>query len=146
MIQEKRGDSAEVHIEGLDDIDGRSLDQLISDAKGLFELDPPAQLRKHVMRSVAMTAMQNASDEMRAAVAEEINQPDTEITKAVEINGAVAEGLLALTGRLITAEEARAKIGLSPAVPAGLDPSKPIDPIAPQQSSARDVPDAEPEE
>jgi hypothetical protein len=127
MIAEKRGKQVEIDIKGLEvsDEDSAWLDDEIARAKEFLSMNPPAPASKHVMRSLSLTMCDDAPQDVVKDINETLDKPSQQV-REVEVNGAVAQGLLALVGRLMTAEEARQKIGLDPKLPDGLDPTDPI--------------------
>lgn len=98
MIQEKRGDTADIHIVGLDDIDGRSLDQMIAEAKAFFELSPPQAARTHVMRQVSLAmcagAPESVVDEIQNAPCDEARDEPEPNTVATEDSARVVPGAI----------------------------------------------------
>jgi hypothetical protein len=122
-IKAKRSPATTMKMEGLNKIDGRSIDQAITEAKSFFELSPPPTARRFVLASLTTRMMAGAEEsDTQKAVNELVEAGDV---SAVDINGAVAQGLISLvTAGLMSEEEARAKIGLSGPAPKPFSPAE----------------------
>lgn len=122
VIQAARGDLTALSVTGLNQFDVQSRDVVMSLAKSFLEIPSiPDTARRWTIAQVSDLMLADAPTAMRSlAKSESLNPSETIATKEVEINGAVAQGLLALMGVLISPEEARAKLGFNPELPEGV--------------------------
>ena len=71
-IKDKRGSVTPVFLEGLNRIDGRTIEQAVSEAKAFMALSPPLAAARHVVGSVCMRIMAGASEEDQQAALSEL--------------------------------------------------------------------------
>jgi hypothetical protein len=73
LIKEKRGSSSTVRLDGLNNIDGRTLGLMLSDAAAYFALNPPDAAKKYVHKVLAARVCAGAGQEELKEIESEID-------------------------------------------------------------------------
>lgn len=121
-IKAARGETElNVAVTGLDKFDVQSLELKIKLADSFLKIPGiPDAARKWVLESTSLAMASDAPPATRETIRREAEKVEANPIDEVEINGAVAAGLLALYDEgLMDASEVRRKAGLTPDVPPG---------------------------